>query len=269
MSAEIRVGCSGYSYLEWGNGRFYPPGIGRGEILPFYARHFDVVEINRTYYGIPQPGVLASMLQRVPEDFVFTVKANREMTHNTENNDRAFKAFRLAIQSLIDAGRLGAVLAQFPFSYHNNIKNQDYLIQFRQQFMDVPLVLEFRNRSWLTSDTESYMRQHGVGFCNVDEPTLSGLLPPTEAVTSEVGYIRFHSRNREKWYGEGGAERYDYMYSEDELREWVPRIRNMAEQAKRLYVFFNNCHDGQAVLNARQMITMLAEEKLLVPTRTA
>jgi uncharacterized protein YecE (DUF72 family) len=228
MAAEILVGTSGYSYQDWGGGKFYPVDIERGEILPFYARHFRVVEINRTYYGVPQPSVFSSMLERTPPDFTYAVKMNREMTHVTEGNEQVHDAFRAAITPFVEARRLGALLAQFPFSFHNNIRNQDYLIRLRELYSDVPLIFEFRNRSWFSSDVETYLREQKIGFCNVDEPDLGGLLPPTEAVTSDIGCIRFNSRDREKWFGNAGKERYDYFYSQAELREWVPRIRRMS-----------------------------------------
>lgn len=256
---SVRVGTSGFSYPEW-KGPFYPKGLPPQEMLPYYARHFPAVELNATFYRIPPARNMESLVKRAGPGFEFAVKAHQEMTHERQGLANALPAFREAIKPLVDAGVLGCVLVQFPYSFRQTPANQEHIRRIKEGLPETPLVLEFRHRSWLQDPVFDLLRREGLGFCCVDEPRLPGLLPPVAIATAPVGYVRFHGRNAAKWWHHEEAwERYDYLYSAAELGEWVPRIRTLAGSTRRSYVFFNNHAGGQAVTNAQMLTRLLGE----------
>ncbi|MGC8874127.1 MAG: DUF72 domain-containing protein [Chloroflexia bacterium] len=256
----IRIGTSGYSYADW-VGRFYPEGIPERDMLSYYAREFDTTEINFTYYRLPDPYTMGAIARKVPEGFLFTVKASQVLTHAREDNREAFRQFAQALKPLQEAGKFGCVLAQFPWSFRPSPENHAYLEYLRERFGDLPVVVEFRNAAWMRAETFSLLRRLDLGFCCVDEPRLKGLLPPVAEATASVAYVRFHGRNAAKWWQHEHAwERYDYSYTEEELREWVPKIRKLAQSAETVFVFANNHWQGQAVTTARQLRMLLADE---------
>ena len=253
----IRIGTSGYSYDDW-IGPFYPEGTAKGDMLLYYTREFDMTEVNSTYYRLPTPQMLAAMARKVPPGFLFTVKATQELTHGREEPQEAFRHFREALQPLQDAGKFGCVLAQFPWSFRPTDENRDYLALLREQFQDLPVVVEFRNAGWVNEQTFDLLRKLNLGYCCVDEPRLKGLIPPIAKATAAVAYVRFHGRNAAKWWQhEQAYERYDYTYSEAELREWVPKIRELNSAAETVYVLANNHWQGQAVATAKQLRLLL------------
>lgn len=253
----IRIGTSGYSYDDW-IGPFYPEKTAKRDMLSFYAREFDLTEVNSTYYRLPTPQMLAAMARKVPEGFLFTVKATQELTHGREEPLDAFRQFRAALQPLQEAGKFGCVLAQFPWSFRPAEENRNYLTVLREQLPDLPVVVEFRNAGWVTEETFDLLRQLQLGYCCVDEPRLKGLIPPIARATAPVAYVRFHGRNAAKWWQHEEAwERYNYSYSEAELREWVPQIKDLAGSAETVYVLSNNHWQGQAVTTARQLRLLL------------
>jgi len=252
-SRIIRVGTSGFSYTDW-LGPFYPPRLSRAHMLDYYATIFDVVEINATYYAIPGPRSMESMLQKVGETFEFTVKAHQDMTHHRDRATDVLPRFLEALKPLVEAGKLGCVLLQFPFSFAHTPDNRSFVRFLVESLAPHRAVVEFRHRSWIHEETMAFLRQVGAGYCAVDEPRLPGLPPPMAEVTAPVGYVRFHGRNKEKWWHhEKAEERYDYRYAQDELEEWIPKIRKLADHALRVYVFFNNHVRGQAPANAREL----------------
>jgi len=255
---RVRIGTSGYSFEDW-RGTFYPEGLPKGEMLSYYAGHFDIVEINSTYYRIPSPYTFHRMLQKVPEGFGFTAKVPKEWTHEGRGEEVA-GPFRDAIAPLVEAEALLGLLAQFPWRFRNTPENRDYLLRSREWAGDIPLFVEFRHISWLKPEVLDLLRKEGMGFVSVDEPGLRGLLPPEFLLTTDVGYVRLHGRNAKTWW-DGGAERYDYLYSEEELRGWAERIRRRREEMRECWVFFNNCHRGQAAQNALQMKMLLEDNK--------
>src|SRR5438270_8136457 len=150
----IYIGTSGYSYADW-KGPYYPENIKDNEMLPYYANDFHTTEINYTYYRMPAARTLAAMAAKVPVDFVFTIKASKELTHERDGEDDGdspenFRLFREALQPLMDQGKFGAVLAQFPNSFKPSDENRDYLAMFRERMGDMPVVVEFRNAGWVT-----------------------------------------------------------------------------------------------------------------------
>lgn len=257
----ILVGTAGFRYADW-KGHFYPPGIREADFLSYYSRQFNVVELDFTYYRMPAANTMKAMAARTPPGFEFCVKANREMTHEIPGDrsvlDATFYRFMDALAPLRSAGKLGCILAQFPFSFKPSEESFDYLLEFKEKCGEAPVVVEYRNSAWVNTDTFEFMRRAGLGFCCVDEPRLKGLMPPVAAATSNLGYVRFHGRNSAKWWKhEHASERYDYLYSMDELQEWVPRVRRLDETAGKTYVLFNNCHEGKAARNSFMMRDLL------------
>jgi uncharacterized protein YecE (DUF72 family) len=258
----IYVGTCGYGYEDW-TGVFYPPEVSRSERLAFYAAEFEAVELDFTYYHMPTAEHLRGLAAQVPAapGFQFAAKAHQDMTHNRRGGPAPFAQFRAAVAPLQRRGQLGAVLLQFPYSFHRSDENVRYLEQCFELLPDLPLVVEFRSKEWLSQRTLALLREAGVGFCNVDLPELPGLPPRTAFVTSETAYVRLHGRNAAKWWEHDEAwERYDYSYSEQELREWVPHLLEMDAEAERVYVFANNHWEGQAVTTARQLRLFLGQE---------
>jgi len=257
----LHIGTCGFSYRDW-VGPFYPKGIASIEMLPFYAQRFSAVEIDSTYYAIPKPALFASMDKRTPKDFRFTVKAPGSITHvpagaSPPETDPA--AFAEALAPLVSAGKLAAVLVQFPNSFRPGSDAYRRLEQLRTWWPEMNLIAEFRHRDWQRDDTLRRLRGLSIGWCNVDEPRFRSLLRPGAEVTSDTGYIRFHGRNYGEWWKKSGKadERYNYSYSGTELAEWIPRIAAVEEQTHDTYVFFNNHRLGKAPANARQLADML------------
>lgn len=256
----IYVGTSGYSYDDW-VGVYYPPDLDKRDWLSFYAREFPVTEINYTYYRLPSAYTLAAMARKTPDGFLFTIKASQELTHAREDNAEAFRQYVAALKPLLDAGKFGCVLAQFPFSFQATEENRDYLALFRERIGDLPVVIEFRNAGWLTPETYAFLREQRFGFCCVDEPRLKGLIPPVAVTTSDIAYVRFHGRNAKKWWQhEQAYERYDYSYSDEELQEWVPKIQKLEQESGKTFAFANNHWQGQAVTTARQLRFLLRQD---------
>ena len=256
----IYIGTSGFSYQDW-VGPYYPDGLDKKEWLNFYAREFRTCELNFSYYRIPTVRTLARMADKTPNDFLFTLKAFRGMTHEREDSEANFAQFVEALSPLIEQGRLGCVLLQFPYAFHATPQNHDYLRLCRQRLGDLSAVVEFRNARWLSEETYTLLRELELGFCCVDEPRLKGLIPPVAETTARVAYVRFHGRNAAKWWQHEHAwERYDYTYSAEELAEWVPKIRELDEQAGCTFVFANNHWQGQAVGTSRQLRALLEDE---------
>lgn len=253
----IYLGTSGFSYDDW-VGNFYPLGMPKREWLGYYAREFNACEVNSTYYALPKSSSLKTMAEKTGEDFLFSIKAHQEMTHQRGDNAAIFTAFCQVLEPVIAVGKLGCVLAQFPYSFRFDRRNWEYLKQFREWLGGLPVVIEFRNAQWLRSEVFDWLRSHDMGFCCVDEPRLPNLLPPLAEVTSKIGYVRFHGRNSAKWWQhEQAYERYDYSYSPAELAEWLPKIRKLEGVTEKTFVFANNHWRGQAVGTIRQLRVML------------
>lgn len=240
----IRIGTSGFSYKDW-VGNVYPDGLPERDWLSFYARHFDAVELNVTYYRLPSPRSAAGWVNKTPEGFLFAVKAFQGITHERQNPD--FGGFVESLRPISESGKLGCVLAQFPHSFHPVPTNRGYLKRLREGMGDLPTVVEFRDAAWVTEETFAELESNGLGFCCVDEPRLPGLMPPLARATGPVAYVRFHGRNAAKWWDHAQAwERYDYTYSHEQLSEWIPRIRQLGQTSPVTLVFTNNHYRGQA-----------------------
>ena len=260
---RVLVGTSGYSYDDW-VGPFYPQGTARQDFLSLYAREFPVVELNFSYYQQPNRRTLDRMLAATTADFSFALKAHKSMTHEIgESWEKDIEAFRAGIQPLVDAGRLAAVLLQFPYSFAYTTESRSRLATLCGKLEGLPLAVEFRKSDWLREQVFEGLRQRGVSLVSVDEPSLPKLLPPTTETTGRLGYVRFHGRNKEAWWTGDNASRYDYLYNKDELEEWVQRIRLIMERVPVLLLFFNNHWRGNAAQNAREMRLLLQQHGLM------
>ena len=252
----IRLGTSGFSYDDW-VGPVYPADLPKRRWLPFYAEHFDTVELNVTYYRIPDVKTVRGWIDRTPEGFLFSVKAHQGLTHERET--AGFEEFRSSLAPLAEAGKLACVLAQFPHSFHPTRANRDYLPRLREGLADLPVVVELRDARWVSEETFAQLAGLGLGFCCVDEPRLPGLMPPVTRATGPLAYVRFHGRNADKWWEHENAwERYDYTYTDGELKEWAERIRDLDGEVSLTLVYANNHYRGQSVGTIRQLQGMLA-----------
>lgn len=260
---EILIGTSGFSYADW-VGPVYPEGARQEDFLGLYAASFPAVELNFTYYRMPEAHALERMAAATPDSFRFALKAHRSLTHEPGVDAAAdIAAFREGIDPLVRAGKLSAVLLQFPFSFHYVPESRQRLAALLDGLAGLPLAVEFRNAEWQKDSVYAGLRDRGAALACLDEPDLPGLLKPSEEVTSPLAYVRFHGRNKENWWQGDNVSRYDWLYSEAELREWVPRIRAILRKAGVLLAFFNNHRRGMAVQNARDLRRILQEEKLL------
>jgi uncharacterized protein YecE (DUF72 family) len=266
---KLRIGPAGWSYDDW-EGVVYPsrkpPGF---DPLAYLAQYFDTIEINNTFYRAPAARAAASWVRRTSDNprFKFTLKLQQKFTHERRGITEADEtAFRAGIEPIVEAGRLGCVLMQFPWSFKFFPDSSLYLKRLIERFRVYPLVLEVRNASWDNEVVYEMLAERGVGFCNIDQPLFRGQLRPTQLATSPVGYIRLHGQNMESWFKSdaGRDERYNYYYSIDELQPWIERVRAVAEQTKETYVITNNHFQGQAVANALQLKFLAKQE--CVPT---
>lgn len=255
---DIYFGTSGFSYDDW-KGAFYPSNMASRDFLEFYSRHFNALELNFSYYRMPTAEQARQMLSKSGEELVFVVKANREMTHEISELSlkEAVPSFLEGISPFVDANRLGGILLQFPQSFHYHREQRIYLKSLIESLSPNPLFVEFRQKAWLKDSVYHSLREMGVGLVCVDEPALPSLLPPMAIQTTDAAYIRFHGRNSKNWYGTDARARYDYMYSEEELRAWVPKITALSEKTSKLFIFFNNHAKAQAVTNTKMLINLL------------
>jgi uncharacterized protein YecE (DUF72 family) len=254
---KIYIGTSGYSYKDW-IGSVYPQNTMQNEFLSVYSSMFNFVELNFSYYTQPKKQIIQRMVDNTKEGFLFAIKAHKTLTHEiTEKTDSEMDIFMSGIEPLIEGSRLAAVLMQFPYSFHYNDETRMHLDKVCRYFENLPLAVEFRNDEWNKESVLNEFRKRNICIVNVDEPDLPKLPGPDDAVTSELGYIRFHGRNKENWWKGTNTSRYDYLYSEDELESWIPRIKNIVKKVKILIVAFNNHYKGQAVKNAKDLTGLL------------
>ena len=269
---DIHIGPAGWSYADW-RGRVYPEGAGaKFDTLALVAKYFDAVEINSSFYHPPSPDTARSWLSRIQHNpnFIFTAKLFRAFTHErgkaTADDE---KLFRQGIDPLMEAGKLGAVLIQFPWSFKNDREERPYLNQLAERFKDYPLVVELRHESWNNPRVLQTLEDLGVGLCDIDQPQFANSIKPSAEVTSPIGYVRLHGRNYRNWFREEAdvVERYDYLYSRDELEPWVERIKQVSEKAKQTFVITNNHARGQSLVNAFEVMALLEEERMPGPAK--
>jgi uncharacterized protein YecE (DUF72 family) len=294
---DIRIGTAGWSYKDW-EGIFYPPEMRRRKQHPleYLARFFDTTEINTSFYGPLKPEVAKLWCRKVAavnKNFMFTAKLYRAFTHSPlavmeptsaatirpTDDDEA--RTREGLDALATEGRLGALLIQFPVSFKNTSLNREYLDRLLRQFIEYPRVVEVRHSSWNDPATLAAFTQKNVGFCNIDQPVLGRSLAPTDHVTSAVGYVRLHGRNYEHWFADQGSadqdsadqrsvtdnrnDRYNYLYTQQELSGWKERIASVAARALSTYVITNNHFESKAGVNALELKAMISGRRVQAP----
>ena len=271
----IRIGTCSWADVALSK-HFYPPKLPARERLAYYAQHFDTVEVDSTYYRLPSESMVQGWAERTPDGFTMHVKAFGLMTRHPvkvevlpedlrnampvdergrvdrpprELRGEVFRRFLTALEPLRATGKLGGILFQLPSYVVCKEHSFDYLEWAREQLGGDTMLVEFRHRSWLEeenlAETLSFLERIGAAYVTVDAPkseTAKNLVPTVPAVTAGIAYVRFHGRNLATWNKRGGsaAERFDYLYSDEELAEWVPTLQELAAQSRETYAFFNN-----------------------------
>lgn len=265
----IRIGPAGWNYKDWA-GIVYPAKRPAGFSEPGYlAKYFDTLEINTSFYGPPRRQTAQKWTEAVSHNprFQFTAKVWRGFTHERNATAEDERLFKEGMEPIAGAGRLGAVLLQFPISFKNTPENLAYIRALAVRFREYPLVLEIRHASWNNEGIVESLSELEIGLCNIDQPLLGRALKPTAHATSLVGYIRLHGRNYKTWFRENvqSHERYDYLYPVSELDPWVDRIKAVSSQATDTYVVANNHYLGKATVNAIELTSILRGQPVKAP----
>jgi len=266
--------------------------------LRYYAERFPIVENDASYYALPSQKQAQLWAERTPEEFVMNFKAFATITtHHTDPKrlpkdirealpaetlakrriypkdfpkdarDELFARYWVGLEPLRKAGKLGAILLQYPEWFAISRANKDEILHARELLPDDRLAVEFRNATWMSErnreETLRFLGDHGLTYTVVDEPQgFPSSIPPVTAVTNDdLVIVRFHGRNAENWKKPGltAAERFDYLYSKPELAAWVPKIQEMAEDAKEIHLLMNNCYGDKAVSNAAELAALLRD----------
>ncbi len=291
-SADLRIGTSGWNYPSgkgtW-NGVFYPPRRGRAknfDELAFYAAHFNTVEVNSTFYGQPREHVSRAWAERTPEDFEFSVKLYQKFTHPKMYTEQFTKGaggaaggelldalvrpnaadldeFKRGIDPIASAGKLGALLAQFPPSFKSSPASLDYLHWLLQSFAGYAIAVELRHRSWSDAlgETLSLLKAHGAAFVQIDEPKFRLSIAQNQLPNIPTFYyMRLHGRNAAEWWTHDKSEdRYNYLYSPAEIGEFVETVNAARAIVKKVYVYTNNHFSAKSVANAAMIKKQLGE----------
>jgi uncharacterized protein YecE (DUF72 family) len=268
MSNLPRIGTAGWSYPHW-TGVVYPAArMAAPHPLELLAKQFDALEINSSFYQSLKPELTKLWMKKVDfnQRFQFTAKLHQRFTHARVLEDAEIALFKDGIRPLLNGNRLGALLMQFPWSFKFTAENRDFFIKLRRAFAEYPLVAEMRHNSWMAEEAIGVFIDYRVGFCNIDQPEYTRAMPPTDFLTSGIGYVRLHGRNPQNSLGSFGklatrARQHDYLYSEVELTEWVKRIEHINRYADSTFVVFNNDAGAKSVVNALQLRARISGER--------
>ena len=292
VMGQIKMGTASWTDKTLIASGWYPPEADTPEKrLRFYARQFPLVEVDATYYALPAEQTAQAWAERTPAGFTFNVKAFSLFTqHPTPVRalpadlreaasvsgkdrvylkdvdpavaDQAWERFLTALEPLNSAGKLGAILLQFPPWFPIGRGRKDYILACAQRVAPRRVCVEFRNRTWMTEDNQEetleFLASHQIPYVCVDMPQgYPSSIPPVLAVTSDLAVVRMHGHS-DKWDSKDIYERFGYEYSPKELAEWVPKIRDLADRADTTHVLFNNCYSNYAQVNARQLADQLS-----------
>lgn len=246
----LYIGTSGYSYSDW-RGVFYPDTTKPPDYLRFYAENFNFTELNFSYYRMPSSQQLESMAEKVPEGFLFAIKAHQSMTHLRDTDWRSeSQHFLEALRPLSERSSLAGVLIQFPYSFHYTPENRQYLANLLDVLGIQRCFIEFRNSEWQREQVLRGIRERNAVPVISDNPRLKGLPLFQPEADQETVYYRFHGRNKANWWTGDSSSRYDYLYSNRELKQLSEQIEASGKRPKQLFAAFNNHRRAQAVKNA-------------------
>jgi uncharacterized protein YecE (DUF72 family) len=202
------------------------------------------------------------MSEKTPSGFEFIVKVHQSTTHDRRRDETSLKLMLEAVQPLVETNKFSGFLAQFPYSFKNTPANRDYLSWIKESISEYPIFIEFRNWTWANEELKPFLDKNQLNYVNVDEPRLKGLLKPQEIVSGKLAYVRFHGRNSQDWWQGTNQTRYNYLYNQQELDEWMIGLARILKKAYKTYIFFNNHPQGKAINNAKMMIESI---KALIP----
>jgi len=257
---ELLIGTSGYDYPDW-QGLFYPPEIHRADYLSYYATQFNSVELNGTYYKMPPPQQMLRMIERTSGKVKFSVKAFQGITHAEDKSQfqKLAADFKRSLEPMLNDNLLLCTLLQFPQSFHYEKNERLYLDMLLKELSEIPVVIEMRNVQWQNDRVYNALRERNIGWCITDNPTLKNLPKLDYITTSNIAYIRFHGRNSDMWYKGDNVSRYDYLYSDTELKTFTNPILELLKNTHLVQLFFNNHAKAQAVVNARKIQLLMSE----------
>jgi uncharacterized protein YecE (DUF72 family) len=289
---DIRVGTTGWTDKTLLRSGWYPDDVvdDAEKRLRYYASQFPLVEVDSTYYWPPSEANSRAWAERTPDGFVFDVKAYSLLTkHPTKPRslykdlrpetdkgnvyideleaevvDEVWDRFLGALDPLAGAGKLGAILFQFPPWFYISRDNKQYILECAKRAAPGRISVELRNETWMSDEnaeeTLDFLEGHGIPYVCVDMPQgFKSSLPPVAAATSDLALVRFHGRNAQDWESGSVQKRFAYLYPNDELEEWVPRIASVAESAETTHVLMNNCYRDYAQRNAKELATLLSD----------
>ncbi len=263
---NIRAGTAGWSYKDW-HGIVYPPNMTKSfDELGFISSLFDTVEINSSFYRPPAPHASESWIRRTEKNprFMFTCKLWQRFTHQRDPfGENEINLFKSGINPIKQSGKLGAVLIQFPWSFKNTPSNISWMLKLLEIFSNYSPVVELRHGSWDTKTVFDLLNKNNAGFACIDQPVIGNSIKPRLVVTGKTGYIRLHGRNYDAWFPEKSQSRqnpnarYDYLYTDKEIRQWAENTIHISKKAESVYVIQNNHPWGQAVANSLQLMAAL------------
>ncbi len=245
LPPTVRCGPSGWAYPDW-NGLVYPQNKPRGfHALSYLAGYFDLFEIETARKAALRPEVMRLWLKKAGPRPIFTVVLSSRITEQRDLTADTVREFKEGVWPLLEAGRLGCVVMEFPWSFRFTKENREFLIAVRRRFREFPLVAEMRHSSWMLDEALGTLMDYRIGFSNLDQPVSMRAMPATSIVTSGIGCVRLHGRSQ------------DYLYTPFELSEWQARIERVAKHTDATYVIAANAAHGKSLVNAWQLKTML------------
>lgn len=290
---DILIGTASWTDKSLLASGWYPSDANSAEErLRYYATQFPLVEVDSTYYFPPSEANSERWAERTPEGFTFNIKAFSLLTQHPTKPEALYKdlaeqldvpddkkmlypddlspavidevwdRFLSALTPLVDAGKLGALLFQFPPWFTISRRNKEYIIECARRAAPYQICVEFRNKTWMSPDNQAetieFLEGHGLPYVCVDMPQgFTSSIPPITAVTADLAVIRFHGQNAEQWESGSVQKRFRYLYTTDELNEWVPRIEKVAGEAETTHVLMNNCYRDYAQQNAKELAELL------------
>jgi uncharacterized protein YecE (DUF72 family) len=290
---DIRVGTASWTDKTLIESGWYPPDAkSAAKRLEFYASQFPLVEVDSTYYFPPSEANSERWVERTPDNFTFNIKAFSLLTGHPTKTDALYKdldvksdkrnvypkdldkktidvvwdRFLSALEPLEDAGKLGILLFQFPPWFTIARKNKDYVLECAKRAAPLRIAVELRNQTWMDGENEKetleFLEGHGLPYVCVDMPQgFRSSMPPVIAATSDLALLRFHGHNDEEWQSKSVSKRFRYLYSTDELEQWVPRVAKLNDEADRTHILMNNCYRDYAQQNARMLGDLLRSKE--------